>query len=288
MKYLYYPGCSLKGTAREYDESFQAIAPILGIEFDEMEEWVCCGATVAKSVDERLAAKLPQPALVQAGKAERDLLMLCPSCHLNHLRVVRKAQEERVQMEGLSPDRFPGVRQLLEVLAYEVGWGEIKKKISRPLKGIRAVPYYGCLVIRPFGLGGRESLENPQVMENLIAAAGGEPVSFPWKMDCCGGGLLLSKEKIALKLGAKILGEAKKFNPDGIVAACPLCHFMLDAKQRAMEKEGGEKVGIPVLYLSQFLGLGLGLAPRKLGLPRLITSPRNLLEKIQKNVDFKG
>ena len=288
MKYLYYPGCSLKGAAREYEESFQAVAAVVGIEFEEVDDWGCCGATVAKSVDERLAEKLPQQALLQAGKAGRDLLMLCPSCHLNHLRVLRKAQEGKVQMAELSPERYPGVRQFLEVLAYEVGWGEIKKKISRPLKGIRVVPYYGCLVIRPFGLGGRESLENPQAMENLIAAAGGEPISFPWKMDCCGGGLLLSKEKVALNLGAKILNEAKKLNPDCLVAACPLCHFMLDAKQRAVEREAGEKMGIPVLYLSQFLGLALGLTPRKLGLHRLITSPRNLLEKIQKSVDLKG
>ncbi len=288
MKYLYYPGCSLKGTAREYDESFQAIAPILGIEFAEMKDWICCGATVAKSVDRSLSEKLPEPAILQAGKAGRDLLMLCPSCHLNHLQVIRTDQGGRSLREGLSLDRLPGVRQLLEVLAYEVGWEEVRKKISRPLRGIRAVPYYGCLVVRPFGLGGRESLENPQNLENLIAAAGGEPVSFPWKMECCGGGLLLSKEKVALKLGARILKEAKKLNPDCLVAACPLCHFLLDAKQRAAEREAGEKMGIPVLYLSQFLGLALGLTPRKLGLHRLITSPRNLLEKIQKSVDFKG
>jgi heterodisulfide reductase subunit B2 len=279
MKYLYYPGCSVKGTAREYEESFKSIAPILGIEIETAEDWVCCGATVAKSVSRELADDLPKRAILEGGKAGLDLLMLCPSCHLNHVRVLKESQTERNAMEGPSPDRYPAVKQLLEVLAFDLGWDKIKKKVTRPLKGVKAAPYYGCLVIRPYGLGGKESLENPRTMENLISSAGGDPVPFPYKMDCCGGGLLLSKEKVALKLGSIILREAKKTGTDCLVVACPLCHFMLDAKQRTIEKETGEKMGIPVLYVSQFLGLALGLEPRKLGLHRLLTSPRSLLEK---------
>jgi heterodisulfide reductase subunit B len=277
MKYLYYPGCSLKGTARDYDESFRAVAPVLGIEFEEVENWACCGATVAKSLDRGLSEKLPEQAILEARKAGRDLLMLCPSCHLNHLRLIKKDLEKE-EGGGLAPDRFPTARQLLEVLAYGIGWEKIAGKISRPLKGIRAVPFYGCLVIRPFGLGGRESLENPKALENLIAAAGAEPVTFPGKMDCCGGGLVLSKEKTALKLGARVLRGAKGLRPDCLVVACPLCHFLLDAKQRSCEREAGEKFGIPVLYLTQFLGLALGL--HDLGLQRLITPPDHLLAKL--------
>jgi heterodisulfide reductase subunit B2 len=279
MKFLYYPGCSVKGTAREYEESFATIAPILGIEFETVEDWVCCGATVAKSVSKEIAEDLPKQAILQAGKAGLDLLMLCPSCHLNHSRVLKQFQGGETLIAGLPPGRRPAVKQLLEILAFDLGWEEISRKVTRSLKGVKAVPYYGCLVIRPFGLGGQESLENPQAMENLIAAAGGDPIPFPYKMDCCGGGLLLAKEEIALKLGSQILREAKKVTPDCIVVACPLCHFMLDAKQRTIEKETGERMGIPVLYLSQFLGLALGLEPRKLGLHRLITSPRRLLGK---------
>jgi heterodisulfide reductase subunit B2 len=280
MKYLYYPGCSLKGTAREYEESFKAIAPLLGIEFETVEDWVCCGATVAKSVNNEIARDLPKQAILQAGKKGLDLLMLCPSCHLNHIRVTKESPGEGRSIEGLPSDRYPAIKQLLEALSFDLGWKEIEKKISLPLKGVKAVPYYGCLVIRPFGLGGKESLEHPRTIENLIASAGGNPIPFPYKMDCCGGGLLLSKEKVAMKLGSMILREAKKLNPDCIVVACPLCHFMLDAKQRVIEKETREKMEIPVLYISQFLGLALGLEPRKLGLHRLITSPRRLLGKV--------
>lgn len=282
MKYLYYPGCSLKGAAIDYDESFQAVASSLGIEIKEMEDWECCGATVAKSVDKELSETLPLSTLKSADKEEKDLLMLCPSCYVNHLQVKLKAQDDKAFMEQLSLGQIPEIKQLLEVLAFDVDVEEIKKLVIKPLKGIKVLPYYGCLTVRPFRLGGKESHENPKVMENIIEATGAQPVFFPYKVDCCGGTLLLSKEKTALKLCANILKQAKKLSPDCIVVSCPLCHFMLDAKQRTIEKELKEKLNLPVLYITQLLGLALGIDEKKLGIQRLVTSPKRLLQKISK------
>ncbi|HSR09868.1 MAG TPA: CoB--CoM heterodisulfide reductase iron-sulfur subunit B family protein [Thermodesulfobacteriota bacterium] len=271
MKYLYYPGCSLKGTAREYDESFRAVAPILGIAYSEMEEWNCCGATAAKSLDAGTALRLPGNNLRRAQAAGRDLLVLCPSCHLNHQDVLNRASKDAGLQEQWGAAPLPRVKHLLEVLAFETGPSAIGERVSRPLKGLRALPYYGCLVIRPHALGGKESLENPRAMETVIRALGAEALSFPERMECCGGALVLTKEKIALKLAGEVLKAAKRCSPDCIVVACPLCAFMLDAKQRSIEKEIREKIGLPVLYLTQLLGLALGAAPKALGLHRLVT-----------------
>lgn len=280
MGYLYYPGCALKRTAIDYDESFLSVAYSLGIEIKEMKGWACCGATVAKSVSHELAERLPLRALTSADQEQMDLLTLCPSCHVNHRQAARRLEGDDTARDALSIRSVPKVRQLLEVLAVDVGAEKIKASIVRSLQGIRIVPYYGCLVARPFPLGGNDSIENPRMMENLIEATGAEPLFFPYKTDCCGGGIFLSKEKTALKLSATILKEAASLSPDCLVVACPLCHFMLDAKQRVIEKEGGKKIEIPVLYITQLLGLAMGIAAEKLGLQRLITSPRQLLRTI--------
>jgi heterodisulfide reductase subunit B len=280
MGYLYYPGCALKRTAIDYDESFQAVAHILGIEIKELKEWTCCGATVAKSVSKELAESLPLRALKSADEEQMDLLTLCPSCHLNHRQMAKRLQEEAAFMDRQSLRGVPKVKQLLEVLAVDVGMEKIKERIFRSLEGIKIVPYYGCLVTRPFPLGKKESMENPRAMESLIEATGAQPVHFPYKSDCCGGGIFLSKEKTALKLSATILKEAGKHSPDCLVVACPLCHFMLDAKQRVIERELGEKIGLPILYVTQLLGIAMGIDHKKLGLHRLITSPRNVTQKI--------
>lgn len=281
MNYLYYPGCSLKGTAIDYEESFLAVASSLGIGIKEIKDWECCGASVAKSVSKELSEALPAKTLVAADKEDMDLLMLCPSCSLNHLQLIHKAQEDEAFMKGLSISRIPKVKQFLEVLAFDIGAEEIKRRISRPLRGIKVLPYYGCLIARPLHLGGSESHENPKTMEGVIEASGAQPVFFPYKVDCCGGPLLLSREKVALKLGATILKEAKRLSPDCIVVVCPLCHFMLDAKQRSVERELGERIRLPVLYITQLLGIALGIDYKRLGLHRLITSPKPFLQKIK-------
>ncbi|MEW6410307.1 MAG: CoB--CoM heterodisulfide reductase iron-sulfur subunit B family protein [Nitrospirota bacterium] len=280
MNYLYYPGCSLKGTAIDYEESFLAVASSLGIEIKEIEDWECCGASVAKSVSKELSETLPAKTLIMADKEETDLLMPCSSCYQVHLQIVRKAQEDTGFMEGLSLSRLPKVKHLLEVLSFDIGIEEISRRITRALKGIRVLPYYGCLIARPFSLGGRESIENPKVMEGIIESSGAQPLFFPYKVDCCGGALILSREKVALKLCGTILKEAKRLSPDCIVVACPLCHFMLDAKQRAVERESSEKIELPVLYITQLLGIALGIDYKRLALHRLITSPKPLLQKI--------
>jgi len=279
VKYLYYPGCSLEGTAVDYEESFLAVAPSLGIDIRKMDDWACCGASVVKSVDKELADTLPAKALVSADKEGMDLIMLCPSCSFNHLQLALKAEEDDALVKRLSLSRVPKVKHLLEALVFDIGAEQISRRINGSLEGIRALPYYGCLISRPYCAGGKESLENPAMMELIIETTGAEPLFFPYKVDCCGGTIMLPKEKTALKMCATILGEAKRLSPDCIVVACPLCQFMLDAKQGAVERELGKKIGLPVLYITQLLGLALGFDPKRLGIHRLVTSPRFLLEK---------
>jgi heterodisulfide reductase subunit B len=281
MNYLYYPGCSLKGAAIDYDESFRAVASALDIGVEEMKDWECCGATAAKSVDKNASVSLPLGTLKRAEKEGKDLLMLCPSCYTNLMSVKVKAQDDRVFKETHSLNQVPEIKQFLEVLAFDIGAEKLRERIVRPLKGIRVLPYYGCLVARPFRLGGTESHERPMAMERLVEATGAQPVFSPYKVDCCGGTLLISREKVALKLCGNILKEAKKLSPDCIVVACPLCHFMLDAKQRAVEKELGEKIRIPVLYITQLIGIAMGIDYKRLGLHRLVTSPKAFLQRIK-------
>lgn len=263
-----------------YDESFQAVAFHLGIEFKEMKEWICCGATVAKFVSTALAESLPVRALRCTDQEQMDLLTLCPSCHLNHRQMTTRLQEEPGLRDRLALQGIPKVKQLLEVLAADLGPEKIKERTVRSLEGMKIVPYYGCLVARPFPFGEKKSMENPGSMESLIEATGAQPVFFPYRTDCCGGGIFLSKQRVAIKLSATILKEAKKCSPDCLVVACPLCHFMLDAKQRVIERESGEKMGLPVLYITQLLGIAMGIDQKKLGLHRLITSPRGFMQKI--------
>lgn len=280
MRYLYYPGCSLKGTARDYEESLLAVASPLGIELQEVEGWRCCGASAAKEKDRKWARSLPTATFAKTRGLEMDILMPCSSCYANHLRALKELEEENRLERPADQGGTPSVKHLLEVLARDLGEETIRKRVVKPLQGLRVLPYYGCLVARPFPLGGKESVENPRALEIVIKAVEASPLSFPGKLDCCGGSLLFTQERVALRLTAEILREAAKLSPDCILVVCPLCHLMLDAKQRAAGKEVRQEFKIPILYVTQLVGLALGLTPKKLGLHRLITSPAPLLAKL--------
>jgi len=287
---LFYPGCSLEGTGRDYAESIRAVATAIGLDLVPLEGWECCGASVARSVDARAADLWPLGNLARARVADptgtRDFLTACPACHQNHLRVGLKASTdaafrgwaaESLATQQLRLDNLPRVRHLLEVLVFDVPPSHLQVKIRHPLRGVRVVPYYGCLLVRPHRLGGVESREAPTALERFIDLCGAVPLPFVSKADCCGGSVVLSRESVAISLTAKILAEAETLQPDCMVVACPLCHFMLDAKRRAVEQVLGRRIEFPVLYFTQLLGLALGLLPRSLGLHRAIVPARRLL-----------
>ena len=280
MRYLYYPGCSLKGTARDYEESLLAMAPGLGLELNEIEGWRCCGSSAARSRDLRWAQALVMRTLAGVQDQDMDILMPCSSCYANHVRLLLEVQKADVTGELHGLRRVPRVKHLLEVLALDLGEQEIRTRVVRPLTGLRVLPYYGCLVGRPFPLGGMESRENPGALERIIQATGAQPLSFPGRLDCCGGPLLFSHERVALRLAGEILGDSMRLAPDCMVVVCPLCHLMLDGKQGAVNREMGQSFGLPVLYITQLLGLALGLDPRRLAMHRLITPPDTFLSRL--------
>ena len=275
MKYFYYSGCSLEGTALEYNLSTQAVMGALGIELIELEDWTCCGASAAETISELLSMVLPARNLALAAKTDKDydFLIPCSACYLN----LRKVDEhlgkdegllekinEVLQEEGLSYQGGIRSRHLLDVIASDIGAEMIKAKVTRPLSGLRIAPYYGCQALRPYG--GYDDPEQPRCMEPLIEALGAEV--HPWAMGakCCGAGLMTTKKEIAVELTGELLKAAK--GADCIATVCPMCQMNLDSYQKQVSQAKGEDLKISVLYLPQLIGIAFGLSEEtlKLGL----------------------
>lgn len=265
MKYLYYPGCSLEGTAIEYHASTQAVMAALGAELQEIEDWTCCGASAAESVSNLLSRVLPARNLALAERINPggDILIPCSACYLNLRRVEVEITQEglldklnaALGEEGLSYHGGTRSRHLLDVISNDIRAEVIADRIKRPLTGLRVAPYYGCQCLRPYGT--YDDPEQPTSMEPLIKATGAEV--HPWTMGakCCGAGLMTTKKEVALELTGAVLRAAR--GADCIVTVCPMCQMNLDSYQGQAAKMQGEDLGISVLYLPQLLGLALGL-----------------------------
>jgi heterodisulfide reductase subunit B len=273
MKYFYYSGCSLQGTALEYNDSTQAVMRELGIELVELEDWTCCGASAAEAISDLLSVVLPARNLALAERMNlySDFLIPCSACYLNLRKVderIRRDPEildkvnEALGEEGLSYHGGIRSRHLLDVLATDIGPGMIKNHVKCELSGLRIVPYYGCQALRPYG--GYDDPEQPRCMEPLIEALGAEV--HPWAMGakCCGAGLMTTKKEVAIELTSTLLTAAK--GADCIATICPMCQMNLDSYQKRASHVRGENLRISVLYLPQLMGAAFGLPEKDLKL----------------------
>lgn len=285
MKYLYFPGCSLKGTGKAYEESLLAVFRALNIELREIDDWNCCGATAYMGVDEAKAYALAARNLAIAERETLDIMAPCSACYLGLIKTQHAiAEDAKIRDRVLTALKAAGleykgtirIRHPLDVLVSDVGLNNLKPLIKAPLKAKKFAPYYGCQIIRPYSTF--DDQDRPVTMDRLLEACGAETAPFPIKTWCCGGSLTGTLPEVGLRLSYNIIKEAMRRKADTIVTVCPLCQFNLDAYQSQMSSEF-EKVSMPVLYFTQVLGLAMGLKPSELGINRGIISAEATLAR---------
>lgn len=282
-QYAYYPGCSLESLAMSYHVSSIEAARELGVELKEIEDWNCCGATAYFHVDELLAYTLVARNLALAEKENLDFVAPCSGCYKNAYFTNAYLQQDPDLAEhinyALEEDNLHisgpiNVRHLIEVFVEDVGFEEIKKRVSRPLKDLRVAPYYGCQLVRP--KKDSEDVENPQFFEELLSAIGADPVEYGSKTRCCGGSLIITNREAALDMVYKLLQDAANREADVIATTCPLCNVNLELYQKQVNREFGTEFSIPIMYFTQLLGLALGIASGRLGIGKELVSMESM------------
>jgi len=287
MKYAYYPGCSAHSTARDMHESCVAVAKELGIELQEIKGWTCCGASAAHQTDRVLAASLPAANLLLAKEMGLDMVVNCAACYsrsknTNYEVVHSSTMYKKVTAAlGQPYDGSVPVRHFVEVLLQDFGPKKIKKAVKHPLNGLKVACYYGCYLLRPPEVTNFDDPENPSIMETLIEAIGGEALEWPGKVECCGGALNLTRTEITVARSASIIEMAQAAGADCIVTACPMCQTSLDLRQRDMQKTNGKLYDIPIPYITQLIGLSLGIPAKELGINRLMVPPKAVLKALK-------
>jgi len=287
MKYAYYPGCSAHSTARDMHESCLAVSKVLGIELNEIKGWTCCGASAAHQTDRKLAASLASANLLLARQMGMDMVVNCAACY-NRSKVAnyeiinsKEIRESLADNLGETYDGSVPVRHFIEILLKDIGPVKLRKKIVNPLKDLKVAAYYGCYLVRPPEATNFDDPENPTIIESLIDVMGGENVEWSGKVDCCGGMQNLTRTEITVRRSAAVIEMAQAAGAECIAVACPMCQISLDVRQADMEKILGRQYNMPVIYVTQLLGLAIGLSPTELGLNKLMVNPLAVLNKVK-------
>ena len=291
MKYLFYPGCSMHASALEYQTSMLAVLKTMGAEVTELEDWTCCGASVASVMSDLLGLAMPARNLALAERAGGNgqgqalpLLVGCSSCYTNLQRAVLAAANpstlakinQALEVENVTFTGKVQVRHLMDILANDFGPEKVKAHVKRPLTGLKVAPYYGCQTVRPYSP--YDNSQHPTSMIGIIEALGATVYHFSHEATCCGTALLTTKPHVGLEIVGQILEGASA--ADCLAAVCPMCHLNLDSYQDLISKQMGKLIKIPVLFLPQLIGLAFGLPDDVLLLKREVVPVDSVLARL--------
>lgn len=284
MDYLYFPGCTLYTKAKNFDQTARNCSILLGFELKEMNNWTCCGATFPLATDNIMALLPPSRILAKARQQGDTLTTLCAIC-FNVIkrtnRLIKTDQEKREKINNFIEMDYQGdlrILHYLEILKKEIGFSRLKEKIKKPLDGLKAAAYYGCMLIRPYEEMEFDDKEKPTIFEEYLSTLGVEPVEFPYKTECCGSFQSVGSPDVATECAYKILISAIKRGAEAIVSTCPMCTFNIDHKQSDIKKKYLDFKSIPVFYFTQLLGIAMGFGIETLGFEQNEVDPIPLLK----------
>ena len=287
ITYAYYPGCSAESTARDQYMSVQEVSKALDIELVEPKGWTCCGSTPAHHTDRILSLALPAANLLMAKTMGLDMVVFCAACY-NRMKIANHEMKTNPDMRkkiahslGEDYDGSVPVHHFIEVLMRDVGVKNLLEAFTHSLNGLKVANYYGCLLVRPKGITNFDDPENPTMMDRLVTIMGGESIDWSHKVDCCGGGFALTRTDIVVELSHSILGIAKAAGAQCISVACPMCQVNLDLRQSDIKKVKNTDYNLPIIYITQLVGLCLGIHPAKLGMNKCVVSPKSIIEAVK-------
>lgn len=278
MEIGFYPGCSLKGTSSEYAQSTLAIAKAFDINLVEIEDWNCCGATAAHNINHELATALPARILALSEKQGlTEIVVPCAACY-NRLSVAQHEINEKPELKERVSEiigmPIQGNVKILNVMQFVLKYiaDKIEEKVVKPFEH-KVVCYYGCLLVRPHEILQFDRLEDPQSMDNLMRKIGAESMDWGYKTECCGAGFSVSRTDIVAKLSGRIVKDAADRGAEAIIVACPMCQSNLDMRRPHINSYLQTQIDTPVLYITQAIGLAIGLDRNALGLKKLFVAP---------------
>ena len=280
MKVSYYPGCSLDGTAREYGESIEAVCKELDVKLEELDDWNCCGSSSAHVSNDALALSLAARNLEIAAKADMDLVVPCAACY-QRLKVAEKELKAGKKVDGIS-QTYNGnlrIKHIADFFWEDLGDNAIALSVKKHLDALSPVCYYGCLTTRPPKVTGASNPEDPQAMDNVLKSMSAKVKKWSYKTDCCSGSLLYTRPDISWKLVQKILDMAMEAGADCIAVSCPMCMTVLDTTQKQISEETCKEYHMPVLYLTELMGVSFGIPAAEKWLRRHTIDPLPLLRR---------
>ena len=290
MKLNYYPGCTMKNHAKNFEDSAIGAMKKLDVEVVEIDRWNCCGTVYSFATDDLMHHVAPVRNLLRVKEnteTDDDVMTLCSMCYNTLKRSNEKVKREPQSLKAINDLMYlektkyqgdVGVFHLLEFLRDKLTFEEVRKRVVKPLNGLKVASYYGCTLLKPKEVAFDDD-EDPTILEELADSLGAEVVDFPYRTECCGSYQTVNKPEVVAEKTNTIVGSAQHNGADVIVVSCPLCAFNLDRRQREAAKINPDLKPTPILYFTQLMALALGCEESEVRLDLHHVDPNPLLNQ---------
>jgi len=267
MNLPYYPGCTLKTHAKNFEDSAMKVMEKLGYPLQEMKNWVCCGTVFSMTSDDLMLQLGAVRNLLRAEEQNlNELIILCSMCYNTLKRAKQFITEDEENLNKVNDlmykenIRYKGtvdILHLLSILRDRVTFDAIKEKVKKPLSSLKIGCYYGCFLVRPkeFAI---DDFEDPSIIEDLLTSLGADSIEFPYRLECCGAYQTVTKKDVTAMRTYEIINSARRAGCEAIVTSCPLCAFNLDQRQKETAEKFVEFEHIPVFYFTELMSIALG------------------------------
>jgi len=263
MKVTYYPGCTLKANAKNFEDSALYALEQLDIDVEELPRWNCCGTVYSLATDDLIHHMAPIRNLIRVKESGSNRVMtLCAMCYNTLKRANKRMKDDPESLEKINQVMYKEeidyegdveVYHLLELMRDEIQFNNLAKKVTKPLKNLKVACYYGCMLVRP--------------------------IDFPYKTECCGSYQTVDKPDIIAERTNQIVNSAKSRGADVIATSCPLCAFNLDHRQKQTVQIYQDFEGLPILYFTQLLALALNCPEEIVRLDLHYFDPKPVLQE---------
>jgi len=291
-RYAYFLGCITPNRYPGIELATRRVLEEFGIEVLDMKGASCCPAPgVFGSFDLWTWLMVAARNISIAEEMGTDITVTCNGCYAtiqeaNHLLKqndeIKNKVNNTLKTIGREYKGTVEVKHVIEILHENIKYETIQERIKRPLNGITVAVHYGCHFLKPSNVRAHGTVERPTILDDLVSALGAKSVDYKDKMMCCGagGGVRAGNLDVALDYTRKKVENMADAGADCLITPCAFCHYQFDAGQIELTEKFGKKYELPVVFITQLLGLALGMPSEDVGLNKNKTQVQGFTSKL--------
>ncbi|MHC1590018.1 MAG: heterodisulfide reductase-related iron-sulfur binding cluster [Candidatus Hecatellaceae archaeon] len=201
-----------------------------------------------------------------AAEHSKIIASVCDTCYSAYLHVLKEIRENPdVKGEVEKALGKVGVKPVWDMKVYQVAeiYYRVKDRLlelqKKSLEGMKIAVHHGCHYAKAFPDEVLGKPENIRFLKELVESLGGEAVEYAEENLCCGTCLSISgycDRKASVKTTEAKISSMREAGAELIVVTCPGCLVTFDEAPKELNP-------LPVLHVSELVGLALGLDPAR-------------------------